>query len=149
MHLQLSQYDGFGDGQRTSRSCLEDLYQFGLLRGGEERVRPPLEIEQTPQKSHVWSMTKKSMLTRSSLSFCSSSSSLRSAYCASTDPATSSKVVSSQSSGAYFDARKSSKGWRETAGLESGELLGVARDVFAFSFLFLLFLVERPLRYCP
>ena len=94
------------------------------------------------------------MRTRSSLSYCSSSSSLRSAYCVSTDPATStsSKFASSRSSGAYFNARKSSREWREMAGMEeSGELSpGVARDVFASSFFFFLrFLVDRPLRYEP
>src|SRR5713226_5594638 len=89
------------------------------------------------------------MPTRSSLSYCSSSSSLRSAYSATTDPATSSKVASSVSSEAYFNARESSRGWRETAGTDSDELPGVSRDVIASSFFFLLFLVERPLRYDP
>src|SRR5258708_11037681 len=89
------------------------------------------------------------MLTRSSLSYCPSSSSLRSAYSATTDPATSSKVASSVSSEAYFNARESSRGWRETAGTDSDELPGVSRDVIASSFFFLLFLVERPLRYDP
>ena len=35
----------------------------------------------------------------------------------------------------YFEARKSSRGWRETVGIESGELPNVAHDVFASSFL--------------
>jgi hypothetical protein len=64
---------------------------------------------------------------------------------ASTDPATSSKVESSVFSEAYFDARISSRGWRETAG--TNEVPGVARKVSLSSFFFLLFLAERPLRY--
>jgi hypothetical protein len=47
MHLQLSQYDGLGDGQRPAWSRLDDLYEFCFLGRGEERIRPPLEIEQT------------------------------------------------------------------------------------------------------
>ena len=36
MHLQLSQYDGLGDGQGPSWSCPEDLYEFCFLGRGQE-----------------------------------------------------------------------------------------------------------------
>lgn len=88
-------------------------------------------------------------LTRSSLSCRSSSSSLRSAYSASSEPATVSKNVSSLSSEAYFDVRKSRRGWRETAGTKERSDSGTtARDAaFPSSFFFLFFRAGRPLRY--
>ena len=87
-------------------------------------------------------------LTTSSLSCRSSSSSLRSAYSASTDPATASKDVSSLSSEAYFNARKSRRGWRETAGTKVLSEAGMTtRDVFPSSFFFLFFRAGRPFRY--
>jgi hypothetical protein len=62
MYFQLSQYDGLGNGQRASWSCLEDLYEFCFFGRGEERIRPALEnrVADTHQltfskkKGHVW-----------------------------------------------------------------------------------------------
>lgn len=55
LQLQLSQYDGFGNGERALRPRLEHLYEIRFLGQGKERIRPALN-SRVDASASIWTI---------------------------------------------------------------------------------------------